>query len=90
MENITYLSSGALNRAHFALVSRQEQGGRNEDEAVWQTYSAIKARMSSPSGAGLASSIGGFLNAAGLRLQLPAPGWNSVRPEFSGQLTIIY
>ena len=78
MENVTYLSSGALNRAHFALVTRQEQGGRNEDEAVWETFSAIKARMTRPSGAGIAASIGGFLNAAGLHLQLPASGWNSV------------
>jgi hypothetical protein len=77
MENVTYLSSGALNRAHFALVSKQEQGGRN-DEVVWDTYSAIKGRMSRPSGAGIASSIGGFLNVTGLRLQLPAAGWNSV------------
>jgi hypothetical protein len=78
MENITYATSGALNRSHFSLVVKQEQASSKQiaNEAARETFLAIKTRMSKVSNpessalSGLASRIG---------LSLPAtPAWNSV------------
>lgn len=96
MENVTYPNSGALNRAHFALVTKQEQAfsGLDADRATRDTFESIKSRMKGKRGspgtnvAGVTnvmeSSISGLLAAGarswGLRIPTIAPGWDSVRP----------
>lgn len=95
MENVTYPNSGALNRAHFALVTKQEQAlsVQGADHAARETFEAIKSRMKGikgnrvGSGIGTAnameSSIGNLLMAGarswGLHIPAIAPGWDSVR-----------
>jgi hypothetical protein len=81
MENVTYQTSGALNRNHFALVSKQEHAlsSQEADKATWECFHSIKRRMTRPSN-GTASSFSGLL--AGVRgwgLDIPtSSGWDSV------------
>lgn len=83
MDNVSYQTSGALNRSHFALISKQEHAlsSQEADEATWECFNAVKKRIVRPSDPYFPSSFGGLLaSVRGLGLDIPLnPGWNSVR-----------
>lgn len=77
MNEVTYNTSGALNRAHFALVSKQERAlsSQESDQAVLDVFKTVKHRMTQPMQTGLTSTLGDFAKSWGL--QLPSvPSWN--------------
>ncbi|PVG00771.1 ARM repeat-containing protein [Serendipita vermifera] len=77
MENITYATSGALNRSHFSLVVKQEQASsrHSANEAARETFLAVKARMSKASNPE-PTTLGGLASRMGLSLPT-TPVWNS-------------
>lgn len=83
MENVTYTSSGALSRQHYALVSKQEQAASalEAERVTWDAYEEIKSRMGKrPRQTGSSSSIANLFAAGardwGLSLPSSSVAWN--------------
>ncbi|KAG8758720.1 hypothetical protein FRC14_007507 [Serendipita sp. 396] len=83
MENITFLSSGALNRAHYALVAKQERALSPEeaDKAAWDVIEEVKNRMIRRPVETITSSIGDLFAAGargwGFNIPYSNAVWNS-------------
>ncbi|KAG8832121.1 hypothetical protein FRC17_001992, partial [Serendipita sp. 399] len=83
MENVTFLSSGALNRNHYALVAKQERALSSEeaDKAAWDVVEDIKSRITRKSVDTIASSIGDLFAAGargwGFNIPYSNAVWNS-------------